>query len=87
MSDVCFSGGAVAELAPAAVAPPVHFPAVPVHCGTPMEWKSPALATMSVYSFTPADAPAELPPLWRCGCGFQLDGIIRTSSLQSELSR
>ena len=86
MSEMCFSGGAVAELAPAFV-PPMHYPAAPVHCGMLMEWKSPAWAALSVYSFTPADAPPELPPLWRCGCGFQLDGIIRTSSLQSELSR
>ena len=86
MSKIRFSGGAVADLAPGSV-PPVQSQAVPVHCGMPMEWKSPESATLSVYSFAPADAPAELPPLWRCGCGFQLDGIIRTSSLQSELSR
>ena len=52
-----------------------------------MEWKSPASATMSVYSFAPAEAAAELPPLWRCGCGFQLDGIMRTSGIPSGLSR
>jgi len=53
----------------------------------PMEWKAPAAATMSVYSFAPADAAAELPPLWRCSCGFQLDGIVHTSGILSELSR
>jgi hypothetical protein len=52
-----------------------------------MEWKAPASATMSVYSFAPADAAAELPPLWRCLCGFQLDGIVHTSGILSELSR
>jgi hypothetical protein len=52
-----------------------------------MEWKAPAVATMSVYSFTPADAAAELPSLWRCGCGFQLDGIVHTQGILSELSR
>jgi len=86
MSDLCFSAGAVAELAPASL-PPVQSLAAPVHCGIPMEWKSPMPATMSVYSFAPADAAAELPPLWRCGCGFQLDGIVRTPSVLSKLSR
>lgn len=52
-----------------------------------MEWKTPASANMSVYSFAPADAAAELPPLWRCRCGFQLDGIIRPSGILTGLSR
>ncbi|MDZ4090112.1 MAG: hypothetical protein U1D68_02770 [Arthrobacter sp.] len=86
MSDMCFSGGAVAELAPASL-PSVQSQAAPVHCGMPMEWKTPMSATMSVYSFAPADAAAELPPLWRCGCGFQLDGMVHTSGILSELSR
>ena len=76
----------MAELAPASAAP-VQSLAAPVHCGTPMEWKSPMSATMSLYSFAPADAAAELPPLWRCACGFQLDGIVRTPSTPSTLSR
>lgn len=86
MSDICFSHGAVSELAPASV-PAVESLAAPVHCGTPMEWQTPVSASMSVYSFAPADAAAELPPLWRCGCGFQLDGIIRPSGTLSGLSR
>ncbi|MET3950909.1 hypothetical protein [Arthrobacter sp. UYEF36] len=86
MSDTRFSGCSVAELASASVTP-VQSQAAPVHCGMPMEWKTPMSATMSVYSFTPADAAAELPPLWRCGCGFQLDGMVHTSSILSELSR
>ena len=86
MSDLCFSGGAVAELGSAS-APPVQSLAAPVHCGLPMEWKLPAAATMSVYSFAPADAAAELPPLWRCGCGFQLDGMVPTPGILSGLSR
>ncbi|MEO3931676.1 hypothetical protein WMO79_02525 [Micrococcaceae bacterium Sec7.4] len=86
MSDIRFSGGAVADVAPAAV-PPVQALAAPVHCGMPMEWKAPAPALRSVYSFAPADASTALPPLWRCGCGFQLDGIVHTSSIVSELSR
>jgi hypothetical protein len=86
MSDISFAGGAVAALAHAAV-PSAQAPAAPSHCGMPMEWKAPAPATMSVYSFAPADAAAELPPLWRCGCGFQLDGIVHTPGVLSGLSR
>jgi hypothetical protein len=86
MSDIGFSGGAVTALAPAAL-PPTQALAAPSHCGVPMEWKAPASATMSVYSFASADAAAELPPLWRCGCGFQLDGIVHTAGVLSELSR
>lgn len=47
----------------------------PRHCGTPMEWRSPEPAAMSSYSFGPADRSLTLPALWRCRCGFQLDGI------------
>ena len=83
MFDRGISGGGVAGLAPSSA----QSPATPVHCGMPMEWKSPMSAAMSVYSFGPADAAAELPPLWRCGCGFQLDGIGRRHSILSELSR
>ncbi|BCW65444.1 hypothetical protein NicSoilB4_02070 [Arthrobacter sp. NicSoilB4] len=86
MSDICFSGGAVAEAVPAAMLPAQALDA-PRHCGMPMEWKAPAQATRSVYSFAPADAAAELPPLWRCGCGFQLDGIVHTPGVLSGLSR
>ena len=86
MSDICFSGAAVAEMPPA-VSPPAQALAAPSHCGMPMEWKAPASTTMSVYSFAPADAAAELPPLWRCGCGFQRDGIVHSSGILSELSR
>ena len=85
MSEIRFSGGALAEMAPAA--PSAQAVAAPSHCGMPMEWKAPAPATMSVYSFAPADAAAELPPLWRCGCGFQLDGIMHTPGILSGLSR
>jgi hypothetical protein len=90
MSEIRFSGGAVAEMSPAAapaIAPAAQALAAPSHCGMPMEWKAPASATMSVYSYAPADAAAELPPLWRCVCGFQLDGIVHTSGILSELSR
>ena len=47
----------------------------PRHCGTAMEWRSPEPAAMSSYSFGPADHSLTLPALWRCRCGFQLDGI------------
>ncbi|HEX9229259.1 MAG TPA: hypothetical protein VF885_21875 [Arthrobacter sp.] len=90
MSEIRFSGGAMAEMAPAAapaIAPSAQGLPAPSHCGMPMEWKAPVSATMSVYSYAPADAAAELPPLWRCGCGFQLDGIVHTSGVLSGLSR
>ncbi|MDN4643728.1 hypothetical protein [Arthrobacter sp. PsM3] len=88
MSDTRLPGGAVAELAPARVSPMQSLTA-PSHCGMAMEWKAPASATKSVYSysFAPADAAAELPPVWRCGCGFQLDGAVHTSGILFELSR
>lgn len=52
-----------------------------------MEWKAPAPAVRAVYSFAPADATAELPPVWRCTCGFQLDGTVHKSGILSKLSR
>jgi hypothetical protein len=39
-----------------------------------MEWRSPEPAAMASYSFEPAGRAAALPALWRCRCGFQLDG-------------
>lgn len=81
------SRGTSVESAAAAGGPAVQALAAPIHCGVPMEWKAPAPALMAMYSFAPAGAEAELPPLWRCGCGFQLDGIVRTSNILSELSR
>lgn len=49
-------------------------PEVPVHCGTPMELVTPAVGPKSVgYTFEPPVEPVLLPPVWRCGCGFQLD--------------
>jgi hypothetical protein len=47
----------------------------PRHCGAPMEWRSPEPAAMSSYSFGPDDLTLALPALWRCRCGFQLDGV------------
>ena len=46
-----------------------------VHCGTPMQLVTPAVGLeAATYTFGPADAVGtELPPVWRCGCGFQLD--------------
>jgi hypothetical protein len=32
---------------------------------------------MPSYSFGPADPSLDLPALWRCPCGFQLDGGIQ----------
>lgn len=46
-----------------------------VHCGTAMELVTPALAwTRTGYTFEPEGlCKDELPPVWRCQCGFQLD--------------
>ena len=55
---------------PATVLPPN----APLHCGAPMQWTSPEPGAMPSYSFGPADPSLDLPALWRCPCGFQLDG-------------
>ena len=47
-----------------------------VHCGTPMQLVTPAVGWESAsYTFAPAHRLGTelLPPVWRCGCGFQLD--------------
>jgi hypothetical protein len=42
-----------------------------------MEWTTPTPGpTESAYSYDAAEAPAELPALWRCSCGFQLDSLV-----------
>lgn len=53
---------------------------VPVHCGCAMELVTPAVGPAAIgYSFDPGDGgPVQLPPVWRCGCGFQLDAWIRS---------
>lgn len=54
-------------------------PEVPIHCGTPMELLTPAVGPMSIgYTFEPPVEPVVLPPVWRCGCGFQLDAWSST---------
>lgn len=46
----------------------------PVHCATEMEMVIPAVGASAVgYTFEASDGPVQLPPVWRCGCGFQLD--------------
>jgi hypothetical protein len=52
----------------------------PLHCGTTMELVTPAVGPAAVgYTFEPHDGgPVQLPPVWRCGCGFQLDAWIRS---------
>ncbi len=49
-----------------------------VHCGTPMELATPATGPAAAhYTFEPdAEVPIELPPVWRCRCGFQLDAWL-----------
>ena len=49
----------------------------PLHCSEPMELVIPALGDEAAgYSFDHTEAPVQLPPVWRCGCGFQLDAWI-----------
>lgn len=49
----------------------------PRHCGGPMELQTPSLGPATVgYTFEPAGIPLELPPVWRCACGFQLDAWV-----------
>jgi hypothetical protein len=46
-----------------------------VHCGTAMQLVTPAVGSEGAsYTFAPDGGNTiELPPVWRCGCGFQLD--------------
>jgi hypothetical protein len=84
MSDNRLCEGAIAELAwlPGA---PVPTLAAPSHCGVEMEWRTPKPVAISVHSFD--TGAEELPPVWCCRCGFQLDGIVRTPVALTELSR
>lgn len=52
----------------------------PLHCGTAMELVTPAVGPVAVgYTFEPnGGGPVRLPPVWRCGCGFQLDAWVRS---------
>lgn len=79
------TGTPVAGAAPSALPLNPASPA-PSHCGMPMEWTAPALDAMSVYSFDAGSGLADLPPVWRCACGFQLDGIVHTSNALAALS-
>lgn len=51
-----------------------------VHCGSAMELVTPAVGPAAVgCTFESEDGgPAHLPPVWRCGCGFQLDAWIES---------
>ena len=66
--------------------PPSAHSQAPSHCGSPMDWTAPALDTMSVHTFDAGFSSAGLPPVWRCPCGFQLDGIVHTSNALAALS-
>jgi hypothetical protein len=47
---------------------------VPLHCGTPMEWSEFVPAqSMVLHTFDTEREASTYPPVWRCGCGFQLD--------------
>jgi len=51
-----------------------------VHCGSAMDLVIPAVGPAAVgYTFEHEEGgPVQLPPVWRCGCGFQLDAWIRS---------
>lgn len=55
------------------IAAPQGEPAV--HCGAAMQLVTPAVGWEGAnYTFEPAESGGvELPPVWRCACGFQLD--------------
>ncbi|WLQ07941.1 hypothetical protein [Arthrobacter oryzae] len=53
---------------------PAGYP--PEHCGVPMEWSTPAARTMAAYSYDAGETLADLPDVWRCSCGFQLDSWV-----------
>ena len=62
----------------------------PVHCATQMEMVVPALGSPAVeYTFEPEEGPVQLPPVWRCRCGFQLDAWATgwPESLQEPLTQ
>ncbi|WP_043485545.1 hypothetical protein [Arthrobacter sp. SPG23] len=62
----------------------------PKHCGVAMEWSKPAPRAMSAYSYDAGEALADLPELWRCRCGFQLDSWVNVApaaDLLADISR
>jgi hypothetical protein len=84
MSDIRLCGTAGAELASGPGAT-LQSQGAPCHCGVAMEWKTPNQVVTSVFSFD--TGAEELPPVWRCRCGFQLDGVVHPSAAVAELSR
>ena len=84
MTDNRLWGGAVAEL-PAVPGIALQSQGAPSHCGVAMEWKTPDPVVLSLHSFDTGAEP--LPPVWRCSCGFQLDGTVHSAAAVAELSR
>ena len=82
MSEIRLCAGAEVAAGPGATP---QSQGAPSHCGVAMEWKTPDQVAMSVYSFD--TGAEELPPVWRCRCGFQLDGAVHPSAARAELSR
>lgn len=67
---------------------PAGYP--PKHCGVAMEWSKPAAHSMSAYSYDAGEALVDLPELWRCRCGFQLDSwanVAPAAGLLADISR
>jgi hypothetical protein len=84
MTDNRLCGVGVAELA-AVPGPTLPSQGAPSHCGVAMVWKTPEPVAMSVFSFD--TGAEELPPVWRCSCGFQLDGNVPAPAAVAGLSR
>jgi len=64
-----------------ATAEPLLSFGAPFHCGAAMEWTTPTSGPAEyAYSYDAAEATAELPALWRCSCGFQLDSLSNVAA-------
>lgn len=62
----------------------------PEHCGVAMEWSTPAARTMAAYSYDAGEALVDLPDVWRCFCGFQLDSwvnVVPAAGLLADVSQ
>jgi hypothetical protein len=62
----------------------------PRHCGVAMEWSNPATRAVAAYSYDSGHNVADLPDVWRCLCGFQLDSwvnVATTAGLLADISQ
>jgi hypothetical protein len=55
-----------------------------------MEWSNPATRAVAAYSYDSGHNVADLPDVWRCFCGFQLDSwvnVATTAGLLADISQ